>query len=180
MATERAASDERFHLVARATADAIWDWNLHDDSMWWNEGMQTLFGVPMQTLPHDSTSWTMRLHPEDSDAVLESIHAAIEGTAKHWAEEYRFRRYDGSYAWVQDRGFVIRDAEGRAIRMVGGMTDISAQRTAPCRPRTKPAPTPNWCACSRRSRRSNCPWTRCCAWWPAPRWNWPMPAARWW
>ncbi|GKT19313.1 EAL domain-containing protein [Acidovorax sp. SUPP2522] len=128
MATERAASDERFHLVARATADAIWDWNLHDDSMWWNEGMQTLFGVPMQTLPHDSTSWTLRLHPEDSDAVLESIHAAIEGTAKHWAEEYRFRRYDGSYAWVQDRGFVIRDAEGRAVRMVGGMTDISAQK----------------------------------------------------
>ncbi|WCM93191.1 EAL domain-containing protein [Acidovorax sp. NCPPB 2350] len=125
---DRALSEERFHLVARATADAIWDWNLTDDSMWWNEGMETLFGVPLQTLPHDSTSWTQRLHPDDSDSVLEGIHAAIEGTDNHWTDEYRFRRQDGSYAWVQDRGFVIRDEDGNAVRMVGGMTDISAQK----------------------------------------------------
>ncbi|MDA8454953.1 EAL domain-containing protein [Acidovorax sp. GBBC 3334] len=127
-AQDRALSEERFHLVARATADAIWDWNLTDDSMWWNEGMETLFGVPLQTLPHDSTSWTQRLHPDDSDMVLEGIHSAIEGTARHWTDEYRFRRQDGSYAWVRDRGFVIRDDEGLAVRMVGGMTDISAQK----------------------------------------------------
>ncbi|WP_160051029.1 PAS domain-containing protein, partial [Raoultella sp. 18099] len=127
-AQERALSEERFHLVARATADAIWDWNLTDDSMWWNEGMETLFGVPLHTLPHDSTSWTQRLHPDDSDHVLEGIHATIEGTSRHWTDEYRFRRQDGTYAWVRDRGFVIRDDEGAAVRMVGGMTDISAQK----------------------------------------------------
>ncbi|ABM30639.1 EAL domain-containing protein [Paracidovorax citrulli] len=127
-AQERALSEERFHLVARATADAIWDWNLTDDSMWWNEGMEVLFGVPLHTLPHDSTSWTQRLHPEDSDRVLESIHAAIEGDALHWMDEYRFRRQDGTYAWIRDRGFVIRDAQGQGQRMVGGMTDISAQK----------------------------------------------------
>ncbi|RYF28104.1 MAG: EAL domain-containing protein [Comamonadaceae bacterium] len=128
--TARSESDERFHLVTRATADAIWDWNLQTDSMWWNDGMQTLFGIPMDTLPADSTSWTLRLHPEDSDGVLESIHAVIDGTQDFWTESYRFRRYDDSYAWVQDRGFVIRDAQGRAHRMVGGMTDISAQKEA--------------------------------------------------
>ncbi len=126
----RRESEERFHLVSRATADAVWDWNLHTDAMWWNEGMQTLFGVPLDQLPPDSTSWTLRLHPDDSEEVLEGIHAAIDGTANHWSDEYRFRRKDGSYAWVLDRGFLIRDLQGKAVRMVGGMTDISAQKLA--------------------------------------------------
>ncbi len=121
-------SEERFQLVSRATADAIWDWNLTTDAMWWNEGMQSLFGVPLDQLPPDSTSWTLRLHPEDSDAVLKGIHAAIDGTDSHWSDAYRFRRQDGSYAWVLDRGFLIRDSSGRAVRMVGGMADHSAQK----------------------------------------------------
>ncbi len=121
-------SEERFHLVSRATADAIWDWNLVTDAMWWNEGMQNLFGVPPDQLPPDSTSWTLGLHPEDSETVLRDIHAALDGTESHWSAEYRFRRQDGSYAWVLDRGFMIRDDKGVAVRMVGGMTDISAHK----------------------------------------------------
>ncbi len=123
-------SEERFHLVARATADAIWDWNLATDAMWWNEGMQHLFGIPPHEVLPDSRSWTLRLHPEDSAEVLQSIHAAVRGSASHWSAKYRFRRHDDSYAWVLDRGFLIRDGEGRAVRMVGGMADISAQRLA--------------------------------------------------
>ncbi|RQO84130.1 EAL domain-containing protein [Acidovorax sp. FJL06] len=127
---DRLFSEERFHLVSRATADAVWDWNLHTDAMWWNEGMQNLFGIPLDQLPPDSTSWTLRLHPDDSEGVLHGIHQAIDGTAHHWSAEYRFRRRDGSYAWVLDRGFLIRDPQGQAVRMVGGMTDISAQKLA--------------------------------------------------
>ncbi|MBV7542602.1 EAL domain-containing protein [Acidovorax sp. sic0104] len=123
-------SEERFHLVSRATADAVWDWNLLTDHIWWNEGMQTLFGVPPDQLQPDSSSWTSRLHPDDSQAVTTGIHAVIDGKDTHWSGEYRFRRHDGSYAWVLDRGFVIRDAGGRAVRMVGGMADISRQKLA--------------------------------------------------
>ncbi|AOG21650.1 EAL domain-containing protein [Acidovorax sp. RAC01] len=123
-------NEERFHLVSRATADCIWDWNLVTDAMWWSEGMQSLFGVPATELPPDSTSWTLRLHPADSADAMASIHAAIDGPANHWSAEYRFRRYDDSYAWVLDRGFLIRDASGKAVRMVGGMTDISAAKEA--------------------------------------------------
>ena len=121
-------SDERFLLVARATTDAIWDWNLLDDTMWWNEGMQTLFGVPLNSLPPDSTSWTERVHPEDAERVIGGLQQMLRGTAEHWSDEYRFRRQDGSYAWVRDRGFVLRDAQGRGWRMVGGMTDIGARK----------------------------------------------------
>ncbi len=126
----RRESEERFHLVSRATADAVWDWNLSTDAMWWNEGMQNLFGVPLDQLPPDSTSWTLRLHPDDSHEVLRGIRAAIGGTDNHWSAEYRFLRHDGTYAWVLDRGFLIRDSTGKAVRMVGGMADISTQKLA--------------------------------------------------
>ena len=121
-------SEERFQLVSRATADAVWDWNLLTDEMWWNEGMQSLFGVPLDELPPDSTSWTQRLHPQDKDETVHSVYAVIDGVASHWTGEYRFLRQDGSYAWVHDRGFVIRDGTGRALRMVGAMADISVQK----------------------------------------------------
>ena len=123
-------SEERFELVSRATADAVWDWDLRTDVMWWNDGMQTLFGIPRLGMPADSSSWTLRLHPEDSQEVLQGIKAAIKGTAKHWSAQYRFRRYDDSYAWVADRGFLIRNPQGLTVRMVGGMTDISVQKMA--------------------------------------------------
>ena len=127
---DRYISEERFHLVSRATADAVWDWDLRTDAMWWNEGMQNLFGVPLSALEPDSTSWSLRLHPDDIAEVLEGIEAAIAGTTNHWAAQYRFRRHDDLYAWVSDRGFLIRDTQGKALRMVGGMTDISAQKLA--------------------------------------------------
>ena len=126
----RRVSEERFHLVARATADAVWDWDLPTDAMWWNEGMQQLFGIPPEHQLPDSTSWTLRLHPDESEAVIKGIYQTIQGTQNHWSAEYRFRRYNNSYAWVSDRGFLIRDAQGKALRMVGSMTDISAQKRA--------------------------------------------------
>ena len=127
----RATSDERFRLVARATTDAVWDWDLLTDALWWSEGIETLFGVPRHLLAPDITSWTDRLHPQERADVLRRIRAVQAGTGNAWADEYRFRRYDGSYAWVSDRGFVIREGEQqRAVRMVGGMSDISERRQA--------------------------------------------------
>ena len=126
-------SEERFRNVSRATADAVWDWNLGNDAMWWSEGMQVLFGHPLDTLEPDSLSWTRRIHRDDLKRVLDSIHGVIDGGGEHWNAEYRFRRHSGDFATVSDSGFVIRDACGRAVRMVGGMTDLTEQRQAQAR-----------------------------------------------
>ncbi len=126
-------SEERFRNVSRATADAVWDWNLGNDAMWWSEGMQVLFGHALDTLEPDSLSWTRRIHRDDLQRVLDSIHRVIDDGGEHWNAEYRFRRDSGDFATVSDRGFVIRDAGGRAVRMVGGMTDLTEQRQAQAR-----------------------------------------------
>jgi len=120
-----AVNEERFRVLARATMDTVWDWNLTTDEIWWNEGMQAHFGHAIEDLEPDSRSWTSRIHPEDLDDVLDSIHTCLHGRQVDWEAQYRFRRADGTYAHVVDRGCVFRDADETATRMVGGLTDVT-------------------------------------------------------
>ncbi len=121
-------SESRFRMVARATADAIWDWDLTTDSVWWSDGLHALFGHPLDTLEPDSRSWINRIHADDRSSVLTGVHAVLDSPTESWDDEYRFQRYDGSYAYVTDRGFVIRDTQKKAVRMVGGMSDVTERR----------------------------------------------------
>ena len=135
------ASEERYALAARATYNAIWDWDLATDALAWSPGIQGLFGHPPEAVPAGATPdgitfWYDHIHPDDRARVLASIHGAIddpEGDTKgrtDWEEHYRFRRSDGSWAEVLDRGIVARDAAGRAYRMIGAMEDVTRQRVA--------------------------------------------------
>ncbi len=119
---------ERFELVARASNDAMWDWNLVTDEIWWSEGFEHMFGYTIEELEPTIESWTKRIHPEDQARTIDKIHEVINRGCKIWFDEYRFRRKDGSYAPVFDRGFVIHDEAGKPVRMVGGITDLTARR----------------------------------------------------
>jgi PAS domain S-box-containing protein len=123
-------SVERFRNVARATSDAIWDWNIQSDTLWWGGGMEALFGFSPKQLEADSTSWKSRIHPDDRERVCSGVDRILESDRQEWTDEYRFARADGSWAWALDRGFVVRDEAGRALRMVGSMTDITSRREA--------------------------------------------------
>ncbi len=125
-----AASEERLQLVSRATNDAVRDWDLSTNGIWWNEGFFTLFGYCADEVEPGVESWYDRLHPEDKDRVIASCYAAINGGATSVSEGYRFRRADGTYADVVDRGYIVRNVRGQAIRLIGAMTDLSALRKA--------------------------------------------------
>ncbi len=128
MREELLRNDERLRLLARATTDTIWDWNPEEKILWWGEGMYKLFGYPPEEVTPDSDFWANCIHPDDRQRVVISIREAMRGTQQEWHEEYRFLRKDGSAALVQDRGYVIRNAAGKAVRMVGGMSDITQRR----------------------------------------------------
>ncbi|MDB5278443.1 MAG: cph1 4 [Ferruginibacter sp.] len=120
-------SHQRFEFVTKATSDTIWDWNITADTMYWGAGMQKLFGYEAQELINGNF-WSSRLHAEDRDRVLKHLAEAIDGRADKWIDEYRFLKADNSYAYVADRGFVIRDESGKATRMVGAMQDITKRK----------------------------------------------------
>jgi PAS domain S-box-containing protein len=74
--------------------------------------------------------WHERIHPEDRERVVTGIYGVITGGSESWFGDYRFRRADGSYAHVHDRSYVIRDDDGRPVRLIGGITDISERKRA--------------------------------------------------
>ncbi len=124
-------SEERFQLIARATNDAVWDWDLLTNTVWWNEGIQTLFGYSANDVGLDITWWYEHIHPEDRERVISGIHAVIDSSESSWSSHaYRYRRADSSYAYVLDRGYVMRDEQGKPIRMIGGMTDVTQRKQA--------------------------------------------------
>jgi PAS domain S-box-containing protein len=123
-------SELRFRLVTEAATDAIWDWNLLTGDLWWNEGVTTIFGYTPEETAGGITWWEGHLHPEDHDRVLSDLQAVIDSGRIAWSDEYRFRRADGTYADVYDRGSVIHDASKRPVRMIGGMTDITRRKQA--------------------------------------------------
>ena len=117
-------SELRYRLVGQAANDAIWDWNLLNNQVRWNEGLQTNFGFSVDQIDTDASWWVEHIHPEDRERVAERIHHAIDGNEELWNDEYRFQRADGSYADVFDRGRIVRD-EGKPVRMVGSMLDLT-------------------------------------------------------
>ncbi|CAN5818113.1 hypothetical protein BH11VER1_BH11VER1_33280 [soil metagenome] len=121
------ASEERFQLVNRASFDAIWDWDLQTNTLWWNEQYSNLFGYELNELESNIESWISQLHPDDLPTVKESLYHAIDTNLAVWSHQCRFRRKDGSYAMVEDRGYIIRNPDGKAVRMVGALRDISAE-----------------------------------------------------
>jgi PAS domain S-box-containing protein len=123
-------TEERYRLAARATNDAIWDWDLAANRVLWNEALETAYGHPLAEVEPIGNWWIDHIHPDDRARIDRNIHAVIDGAEAGWSDEYRFRRADGSYADVFDRGYVIRDAGGRAVRMIGAMLDLSERKRA--------------------------------------------------
>jgi PAS domain S-box-containing protein len=123
-------TEQRYRLAAKATNDAIWDWNLASNRIDWNEAVAVLFGYPAEEVEPSGDWWIEHIHPGDRDRINTSIHSVIDGAEEHWSAEYRFRRGDGTFAHVFDRGHVIRDEQGRATRMIGAMLDLTERKRA--------------------------------------------------
>ncbi|HVF72984.1 MAG TPA: PAS domain-containing protein, partial [Chthoniobacterales bacterium] len=121
-------SEERFRLLAEVTNDAIWDWDLVTNQLWWNEGFENLFGYSREEIEKTIDSWYNRVHPAERGRVIAGIHRVIDEGGTTWSDEYRFLCKNGSYAYVLDRGQVIRNGAGKAVRMVGGMRDLTERK----------------------------------------------------
>jgi PAS domain S-box-containing protein len=123
-------TEERYRLAGRATNDAIWDWDFKTNFVLWNEALTTAYGHAPETVEPTGEWWIRHIHPDDRTRIDASIHAVIDGTGTDWTDEYRFQRADGTYADVFDRGHVIREPDGKPIRMIGAMLDLTRLRQA--------------------------------------------------
>lgn len=125
-------SEERLRLAWQATRDVIWDWDIVHGSQRWSPMEAEVFGWrDAFTTPGTPDWWVERVHPEDRARVMAGLNTLFDDPAhNHWEDEYRFRRANGSYAQFLDRGSVIRDEQGKPVRMIGAMQDISERKQA--------------------------------------------------
>ena len=126
-------SQERYQLATRATQDIIWDQDLLTGQRSWNVGTRAGQTDPSPTDSQEidplGAQWTDHIHPEDRARVEATVRQAIEKGEQHWQAEYRFRRHEGAWVEVVDRGFISR-RNGEAVRMVGAMQDVSERKVA--------------------------------------------------
>ncbi|NRD67826.1 PAS domain-containing protein [Corallococcus exiguus] len=129
---ELRASETRYRLATLATRDIIWDWDLVTDEIHWSESaprvlrLDTSRGPPVM----DTAWWTASLHPDERGRVMRELRAALDSHEGHWVAEYRMRRGDGTWAFIEDRGRVVKDLQGRPVRMVGAMQDVTGRHEA--------------------------------------------------
>lgn len=122
-------SNERFERVAQVTADAIWDWDVRKDKLYWGKGYEQLFGLDYNPDELNYLTWESHVHPEDLEKAQRIIEEAIEDIhSENLYSEYRFRRKDGSYAFVTDRALIIRDQHGSPTRIVGAVSDVTERK----------------------------------------------------
>ncbi len=121
-------SEERFRLICRASSDVIWDWDIATGFFWLSDNYEEVFGFDISNEPQTFDASIARIHPDDQDWIRNSLFDAIQGDVSTWSAEYRVRNAQGGYSIVEDRAFIIRNTEGKALRMVAGMTDVTELR----------------------------------------------------
>ncbi len=114
-------------LAARATNDALRDWDVKTGALAWPQGLESLLGHADSERAHSIDFWRAHLHPDDRARVCASIKEAL-AAGDHWSGEYRFQRGDGSYFHLLERATILRDAEGQAVRLVGSLMDVTARK----------------------------------------------------
>jgi PAS domain S-box-containing protein len=124
------SSNRNYDMVALATNDAIWDWDVETGEVIRSgQGLQIFFGYDLKEASQDNDFWNKRVHPDDLQALLANRAAVMaDPTRLYWEDEYRFRKSDGKYAYVFDRGYIIRDEKGKALRLLGATRDVTERK----------------------------------------------------
>ncbi len=127
---ELGESEERYALAMKGANDGLWDWDLGKNEIYISPLIQTLLGLQSSDLETTPAEWESRIHPDDLESYHQSLQEHRRGETEFYMSEYRTRGADGSYRWVLDRGFGLRDEAGEVYRMAGSMGDITARKRA--------------------------------------------------
>jgi PAS domain S-box-containing protein len=123
-------SEERYRLMAELTGKLVYDYDVPTGQITWHGAISQFTGLmPQEVDAIDVKAFNEMIHPEDRAETISILEAALNECGPYSAE-YRLRRKDGSYIFVEDHGVFLPDEKGRAVRMLGGLGDISVRKQA--------------------------------------------------
>ncbi len=123
-------SNERFELLAKATNDGLWDWDIENNFLWANERHQQLYGLSLKDTVPDFEIWKQRIHPDDRENTIKLFEQALASGKESYSDEYRFYADDTGWIYVYGRTLIERNKEGKPIRLIGSMTNITERKKA--------------------------------------------------
>ncbi|MEO8794587.1 MAG: PAS domain S-box protein [Daejeonella sp.] len=122
-------SNERYKYTIAATNDTIWDWDVMSNQLYRGEGFERFYNQKSGFESDSSKKWEANIHSDDRVRVVKSLDEIIKDPERiKWREEYRYKKTDGNYAIVVDKGYVIRNTNKKAVRMVGAMQDVTERK----------------------------------------------------
>ncbi|MBS1510957.1 MAG: PAS domain S-box protein [Bacteroidetes bacterium] len=121
---------ERYDILTQATSDTIWDWDVVNNVMLYNDVMTKMFGYSSAAIGKDLDWWKNKIHPDDLEMVIKAVDHVFNNRIENFQLEYRFQCADGSYKFVFDRSYTIFGTNGRPYRMIGAMQDITERKNA--------------------------------------------------
>lgn len=122
-------SEERLRLAVGAAGEGLWDWHAATGRVVFNEGFAEMLGYSLHEIEPSVAFWESRVHPDDAADVRRALDAHLGGETATYVSEHRLRHRDGHWIWVHDRGRVVeREAQGKPLRMLGTILDITARK----------------------------------------------------
>jgi len=121
---------ERYDILTKATSDTIWDWDIVNNKMIYNDVINKMFGYQNEQIKNVVEWWKSNIHPDDQRRVSESLNEVFAREVHNFQLEYRFRCEDGTYKYVFDRAFILFDENKKPYRMIGAMQDITERKNA--------------------------------------------------
>jgi PAS domain S-box-containing protein len=120
-------SNERFTYVNMATSDVIWDWEIGSENIIISENYTRLFGHKLNNSKNhlNTHDFNTLIHPYDLERVHKNLKTTLKSKASTWYDEFRYLKSDGTYAYLKDKAYIIRDESDKGIRMIGAQTDIT-------------------------------------------------------
>lgn len=122
--------NERYDLVVKATNYLVWDWDLVSGEIYRNSNnLKDVYGHSSNEAISNINYWSNFIHPHDKEKVMSDIEYLIHSSSETTFNfEYRFRKEDGNYTYINDKGHIIRNDAGKAIRMIGAAEDITERK----------------------------------------------------
>ena len=121
-------SEERMRLALQGSTDAPWDWDLVTGDIYYSARYWEMLGYVADEQDADPQAWMRMMHPDDRARVVAFVDELLPGPRQSYGIEFRLRHHDGHYVPVLSRGFILRDAAGKAVRLSGTNTDLTERK----------------------------------------------------
>ena len=119
---------ERMELALLGNKDGLWDWNILEDSVYFSPRWKEMLGYREDELENNFSNWESNVHPEDLPDVMIRVEKSLEKKTEYFESTYRMKHKEGHWLWILDRGKPLFDEDGKAYRMIGTHTDVTAEK----------------------------------------------------